>query len=100
MKSFSYDTFGGTYCVVRKAGDTPRILKEVTAEKPLATNFRGDLSLLPFDINKTEEPTYGQYHFTSAPGLKKLEFSAFGETKVWVNRYLMQSKRKRETSDG
>ena len=52
-----YDTFGVTYCVVRKAGDTPRILKEVTAEKPLATNFRGDLSLLPFDINKTEEPT-------------------------------------------
>ena len=95
-----YDTFGGTYCVVRKAGDTPRILKEVTAEKPLATNFRGDLSLLPFDINKTEEPTYGQYHFTSAPGLKKLEFSAFGETKVWVNGTLCNLSVKEKRPDG
>lgn len=95
-----YDTFGVTYCVVRKAGDTPRILKEVTAEKPLATNFRGDLSLLPFDINKTEEPTYGQYRFTSAPGLKKLEFSAFGETKVWVNGTLCNLSVKEKRPDG
>ena len=95
-----YDTFGVTYCVVRKAGDTPRILKEVTAEKPLATNFRGDLSLLPFDINKTEEPTYGQYRFTSAPGLKKLEFSAFGETKVWVNGALCNLTVKEKRPDG
>jgi len=95
-----YDTFGVTYCVVRKAGDTPRILKEVTAEKPLATNFRGDLSLLPFDINKTEEPTYGQYRFTSAPGLKKLEFSAFGETKVWINGTLCNLSVKEKRPDG
>ena len=95
-----YDTFGVTYCVVRKAGDTPRILKEVTIEKPLATNFRGDLSLLPFDINKTEEPTYGQYRFTSAPGLKKLEFSAFGETKVWVNGTLCNLTVKEKRPDG
>ena len=95
-----YDTFGVTYCVVRKAGDTPRILKEVTAEKPLATNFRGDLSLLPFDINKTEEPTYGQYRFTSSPGLKKLEFSAFGETKVWVNGTLCNLTVKEKRPDG
>lgn len=95
-----YDTFGVTYCVVRKAGDTPRILKEVTAEKPLATNFRGDLSLLPFDINRTEEPTYGQYRFTSAPGLKKLEFSAFGETKVWVNGTLCNLSVKEKRPDG
>ena len=95
-----YDTFGVTYCVVRKTGDTPRILKEVTAEKPLATNFRGDLSLLPFDINKTEEPTYGQYRFTSAPGLKKLEFSAFGETKVWVNGTLCNLSVKEKRPDG
>ncbi|MBS1321083.1 MAG: hypothetical protein HP046_14560, partial [Parabacteroides sp.] len=95
-----YDTFGVTYCVVHKAGDTPRILKEVTAEKPLATNFRGDLSLLPFDINKTEEPTYGQYRFTSAPGLKKLEFSAFGETKVWVNGTLCNLSVKEKRPDG
>ncbi|WP_368341120.1 glycosyl hydrolase, partial [Parabacteroides goldsteinii] len=95
-----YDTFGVTYCVVRKAGDTPRILKEVTAEKPLATNFRGDLSLLPFDINKTEEPTYGQYRFTSAPGLKKLEFSAFGETKIWVNGALCNLSVKEKRPDG
>ncbi len=95
-----YDTFGVTYCVVRKAGDTPRILKEVTAEKPLATNFQGDLSLLPFDINKTEEPTYGQYRFTSAPGLKKLEFSAFGETKVWVNGTLCNLSVKEKRPDG
>lgn len=95
-----YDTFGVTYCVVRKAGDTPRILKEVTAEKPLATNFRGDLSLLPFDINKTEEPTYGQYRFTSAPGLKKLEFSAFGKTKVWVNGTLCNLSVKEKRPDG
>ena len=95
-----YDTFGVTYCVVRKAGDTPRILKEVTAEKPLATNFRGDLSLLPFDINRTEEPTYGQYRFTSAPGLKKLEFSAFGKTKVWVNGALCNLSVKEKRPDG
>ena len=95
-----YDTFGVTYCVVRKAGDTPRILKEVTAEKPLATNFRGDLSLLPFDINRTEEPTYGQYRFTSAPGLKKLEFSAFGETKIWVNGALCNLSVKEKRPDG
>ncbi len=95
-----YDTFGVTYCVVRKAGDTPRILKEVTAEKPLATNFQGDLSLLPFDINKTEEPTYGQYRFTSAPGLKKLEFSAFGKTKVWVNGTLCNLSVKEKRPDG
>ena len=95
-----YDTFGVTYCVVRKDGDTPRILKEVTAEKPLATNFRGDLSLLPFDINKTEEPTYGQYRFTSAPGLKKLEFSAFGKTKVWVNGTLCNLSVKEKRPDG
>ena len=95
-----YDTFGVTYCVVRKAGDTPRILKEVTAEKPLATNFPGDLSLLPFDINKTEEPTYGQYRFTSAPGLKKLEFSAFGETKVWINGTLCNLSVKEKRPDG
>ena len=95
-----YDTFGVTYCVVRKAGDTPRILKEVTAEKPLATNFQGDLSLLPFDINKTDEPTYGQYRFTSAPGLKKLEFSAFGETKVWVNGTLCNLSVKEKRPDG
>ena len=95
-----YDTFGVTYCVVRKAGDIPRILKEVTTEKPLATNFRGDLSLLPFDINRTEEPTYGQYRFTSAPGLKKLEFSAFGETKVWVNGTLCNLTVKEKRPDG
>ena len=80
-----YDTFGVTWCVIRKQGDTPRILKEATAEKPLATNFRGDRSILPFDIRQTQEATYGQYRFKSAPGLEKFVFSAFGKPEVWVD---------------
>ncbi|MBC8616930.1 hypothetical protein H8788_04195 [Parabacteroides faecis] len=95
-----YDTFGVTYCVIRKAGDTPRIVKETIAEKPLAMNFRGDLSLLLFDVKRTEEPTYGQYRFTSAPGLQKLEFSAFGETKVWANGSLCDLTVKERRPDG
>lgn len=80
-----YDTFGVTWCVIRKQGDNPRVIKELTTEKPLATNFRGDLSILPFDTRATRRTTYGQYRFTSAPGLEKFVFSAFGKPKVWVD---------------
>lgn len=80
-----YDTFGVTWCVIRKEGDNPRIIKEATAEKPLAMNFRGDCSILPFDIRQNRETTYGQYRFTSAPGLEKFIFSAFGTPEAWVD---------------
>lgn len=80
-----YDTFGVTWCIIRKQGDGPRIIKEAVSEKPLAMNFRGDLSIIPFDIRQTQETTYGQYRFTSAPGLEKFIFSAFGKPEVWVD---------------
>lgn len=80
-----YDKFGVTWCVIRKQGDNPRIIKEVVAEKPLAMNFRGDLSIIPFDTRQTQETTYGQYRFTSAPGLERFVFSAFGTPEVWVD---------------
>lgn len=80
-----YDTYGETYCVMRRVDEAPRFLEDGKIEKPLAMSFRNDLSVLPFDVNQAGKDTYGQYRFISAPGLQKIEFSAFGETKVWIN---------------
>ncbi|MCD8176872.1 MAG: hypothetical protein LUE98_05385 [Tannerellaceae bacterium] len=62
-----YNTHGTTYFVIRPGQAIPGQIPEVAAERPLTTTFRGDLSVIPFDIRPDKKPGKGYFRFYSAP---------------------------------
>ncbi|GAB6119753.1 glycosyl hydrolase [Dysgonomonas termitidis] len=75
-----FDSYGVTRFALRDG--KPDIIEETLKESPLRMKYRGDKSLLLFDIRE-EVSNHGEFSFTSAPGLKELFFSSYG--KAWVN---------------
>lgn len=71
-----FASHGTTRFVLRRA--EPDIEPRTLAEAPLRMKFRGDRSLLLFDVRK-EAATTGRYTFRSAPGLETLRFSSYGK---------------------
>jgi hypothetical protein len=79
-----YDQPCTTYFIIKQPGD--RRNHKLTGEGSLAMRWYGDKSILPFDIRFDEEKPAGWYRFESAPGLKRLDFAAFGkEVKIWID---------------
>jgi hypothetical protein len=82
-----YDKPCVTYFVLRKQGNTASLsgaLKQATIGKPLAMQWYRDTSLLPFDARFAEAKPEGWYHFTSAPGLKRMHVIAHGALEAYV----------------
>lgn len=74
-----FNSYGTTRFVLRSG--SPDVIDRVLAESPLKMKYRGDKSLLLFDIRK-DANTIGKFHFKSAPGLEALSFASYGKAKV------------------
>jgi len=68
-----------TYLVFRNSVKKGQFVPGIEKEKPLAMQWNGDLSLLPFDIYSVAKEN-GTYRFTSAPGLNKAILWAYGDS--------------------
>jgi hypothetical protein len=82
-----YDRPCLTYCVVRDAvrSDAPGLSRgRDDPGTPLATRWYGDAGILPFDARFAEKEPVGWYTFTSAPGMRRMQFAAHGEIEVSV----------------
>jgi len=79
----NYDKPGTTFAVFKKKGDFQN--QAVTGEGSLAMKWYGDSSILAFDTRAAEKNPAGWYRFESAPGLTRLDFSAYGEVRLWIN---------------
>ena len=82
-----YDTPCVTYFVVRAdggPGGSGRKQAEKYPGKTLAMDWYGDATVLPFDARFREKNPEGVYRFTSAPGMKRMRFAAFGAIDVTV----------------
>lgn len=77
-----------TYLVFRDAKLKGKFEPELLKERPIATLWNGDLSLLPFAILPVKEavPVNEYIRFLSAPGLHTLSFSAYARhAKIWID---------------
>jgi len=80
-----YDRPCVTYFVVHGADGptTPgRLQDRKYAGKPLAMQWYGDASVIPFDTRFREKTPEGWYAFKSAPGMKRMRFAAHGDIDV------------------
>lgn len=80
-----YNTHGTTYFVVRNQTGTVILSDYYQKEAPLKTSFRGDTSILPFDLYANEGRFFNCFRFKSAPALNKLKFASYGNARVWVD---------------
>lgn len=78
-----YNQPGTTYFIIKKEGNHQN--REITGEGSLAMRWYGDKSILKFNTRPAEKKPAGWYRFKSAPGLKRLDFAAFGKVKIWIN---------------
>lgn len=92
-----YNSYGVTRFALRDGA--PRVMKEVQGEMPLRMKFRGDRSVLLFDVCH-EAGLSGSYRFVSAPGLEGLEFHSFGECTVTCDGMQAKMKVLRQREDG
>ncbi|MEG1886212.1 MAG: glycosyl hydrolase [Alistipes sp.] len=76
-----YDSHGTTRFALRDGA--PDVLSQTLCEAPLRTKFRGDRSLLLFDVRKQAD-TRSEFRFCTAPGVEKLEFAAYGAATVSI----------------
>lgn len=77
-----FSSNGVSRFALRKAD--PDVESRALAEAPLRMKYRGDKSLLLFDVRKQASST-GRYSFMSAPGLDALQFSSYGKARVMAN---------------
>ncbi|GAB6008657.1 glycosyl hydrolase [Dysgonomonas reticulitermitis] len=94
-----YTSYGATHYVLRKQGAVPQITSESQAERPLAMSFRGDQSLLMYDIGQSVGQS-NHFRFKSAPGLERLIFRSYGEARVWVNGTSCKMELTKKGTDG
>lgn len=80
-----YNTHGTTYFVVRNNTGSAILSDCYKNEAPLKTSFRGDSSILPFDLYANEGRFFNCFRFKSAPALNKLKFACYGNVRVWVD---------------
>ena len=73
-----YDKACETYLIVRKPG-VPRPEKQ-----QVSMSWYGDNGILPFDCSMNRN-TSGLFTFESAPGLRSLSFSAYGNISIWLD---------------
>jgi hypothetical protein len=78
-----YNQPGTTYFIVKKEGNSRNLA--VTGEGSLAMNWYGDKSILKFNTRPSEKNPAGWYRFKSATGLKRLDFTANGKVRIWIN---------------
>lgn len=78
-----YDQPGTTYFVLREKNDKRNISSG--DEASLTMSWYGDNTILPFDVHPDVADPAGWYRFVSAPGLKRLDFAAIGNVKVWID---------------
>lgn len=81
-----------TYLVFRDVKLKGQFDSDLLKERPIATLWNGDLSLLPFTIQPVNDkiPVNEYVRFLSAPGLHGLSFAAYArDAKVWVDGKLL-----------
>lgn len=80
-----YNTHATTYFVVRSNAGAAILSDYYKKEAPLKTSFRGDSSILPFDLYANEGQFFNCFRFKSAPALTKLKLACYGKVRVWVD---------------
>jgi hypothetical protein len=98
-----YDRPCVTYFVLRKPGEKvtpPRAPSWEQSAKPLASSWYGDANILPFDTRFAEPAPEGWYYFTSAPGMRRMQFAAHGTIEVFVGGERVAAKKGANRDDG
>jgi hypothetical protein len=72
-----------SYVIIKEEGDHRN--KSLTGEGSLAMKWYGDKSVLKFNTKPDEKNPAGWYRFKSAPGLKRMDFAAYGKVQLWIN---------------
>ena len=80
-----YNRHGITHFVVKNNDYKTDIPEYYQKELPLKMSFRGDKSIIPFDLYSDNSNMYNCFRFKSAPGLNKISFNCYGQPRVWVN---------------
>ncbi len=78
-----YNQPGTTYFIIKEEGIYQNTA--VTGDGSLSMKWYGDKSILAFNTRPSENTPAGWYRFQSAPGLKQLNFAAYGKVRVWIN---------------
>ncbi|MDP4196724.1 MAG: glycosyl hydrolase [Bacteroidota bacterium] len=87
-----------SYVVIKKEGNY--LNKTLTSEGSLAMRWYGDQSILKFNTRPNDKNPAGWYRFHSAPGLKKMDFAAYGKVKLWINEQEYETKKGSVRPDG
>jgi len=98
-----YDKPCITYFVVRGPGGPGgpgRMQDQKYPGKTLAMDWYGDASILRFDTRFREKKPEGWYAFTSAPGMQRMHFAAYGELDVAVGGEKVRTTKGRLRTDG